>query len=86
MAVQDVPPVPAGAAVRRVADEIRARTGVELSEEQLRRSPHIYIGSVDSLTEKFLEMRDELGISSFMTGSVDELGPVVERLVADEVE
>ena len=76
----------AGAALRRVADEIKVRTGVELSEEQLRRSPHIYIGSVDSLTEKILEMRDELGISSFMTGSVDELGPVVERLVAGEVE
>ncbi len=75
----------AGPALRRIADEMRSRTGVDLSEEQVRRSPHIYIGSVDSLTEKILEMRDELGISSFMTGSVDELAPVVERLVQREV-
>ena len=70
----------AGAALREAADEIQRRNGVRLSEEQLRRSPHIYIGSVDSLVEKVLELRAELGITSLMTGDVDELAPVVERL------
>jgi probable F420-dependent oxidoreductase len=73
----------ARAALRRVADDIRSRSGVELTEEQLRRSPHIYIGSVDSLVEKIDEMRSELGISSFFLGQLDELAPVVERLRSD---
>lgn len=70
----------ARAALREAADAIQQRNGVRLSEEQLRRSPHIYIGSLDSLVEKVLELRAELGITSFMTGDVDELAPVVERL------
>jgi probable F420-dependent oxidoreductase len=67
-------------ALQRAAGEIERRNGVRLSEEQLRRSPHIYIGSLESLVEKVLELRAELGISSIMTGEVDELAPVVERL------
>jgi probable F420-dependent oxidoreductase len=68
-------------AVRRAADEIRARYGVELTEDEVRASPHLYIGSVDSLVEKLLGLREELGISSFMVGELDEMLPVVERLI-----
>jgi len=32
------------------------------------------------LTEKILGMRERLGVSSIMTGDIDELAPVVERL------
>jgi probable F420-dependent oxidoreductase len=67
-------------ALRQAADAIQQRNGVRLSEEQLRRSPHIWIGSLDSLVEKALELRSALGITSIMTGDVDELAPVVERL------
>ncbi|MDT4974857.1 MAG: hypothetical protein QOG98_615, partial [Pseudonocardiales bacterium] len=37
-------------------------------------------GSIDRLVEKFLQLREELGISSIMLGEIDELTPVLERL------
>ena len=37
-------------------------------------------GSIERFVEKFSELRERLGISSFMVGSLEELGPVVERL------
>jgi probable F420-dependent oxidoreductase len=65
---------------RKVIDRMRERTGYELTEEDVIRSPHIFIGSIDRFVEKFQELRDGLGISSFLVGSLEELGPVVERL------
>lgn len=66
---------------RRVVDSLRERTGVELSEDEAIDSPHLFIGSVDGLVEKFLRMREELGISSILLGDLDDLAPVRERLV-----
>ena len=43
-------------------------------------SPHLFIGSVNQLVEKFLRLREELGITSIMLGGIDELAPVLERL------
>jgi probable F420-dependent oxidoreductase len=65
---------------RKVIDRMRERTGYELTEEEVIGSPHIFIGSIDRFVEKFQELRDGLGVSSFLVGSLDELGPVVERL------
>jgi probable F420-dependent oxidoreductase len=65
---------------RRVIDHLRSRTGVELTEEEAIDSPHLFIGSVDRLVEKFLQLREELGISSIMLGDIGELEPVMERL------
>jgi probable F420-dependent oxidoreductase len=65
---------------RKVIDKMRSRTGVELTEDEVIAAPNIFIGSVDRLVEKFLELRERLGISSFMVGEIDELAPVVERL------
>jgi probable F420-dependent oxidoreductase len=65
---------------RRVVDDLRSRTGVELTEDEVIDSPHLFIGSVDRLVEKFLQLREELGISSIMLGDIDELTPVLERL------
>jgi hypothetical protein len=49
--------------------------------EDLFDSPHVFIGTVDQLVEKFTRLRDELGISNVMIGSgMDEFAPVVERL------
>jgi probable F420-dependent oxidoreductase len=56
------------------------RSGFDVSEDQLLASPHIFIGSIDGLVEKFQRLREELGISSIMLGDIDELAPVVERL------
>jgi probable F420-dependent oxidoreductase len=66
--------------VRELADRLRARTGIEITERQLLDSPHIFIGSIDGLVEKFRMLRERLGISSIMVGGIDELAPVVERL------
>jgi probable F420-dependent oxidoreductase len=68
-------------AARQVIDRIRERTGVELAEDDILDSPHVFIGSVDRLVEKFLQLREELGITSILLGDVDELAPVLERLV-----
>jgi probable F420-dependent oxidoreductase len=65
---------------RRVIDRMRERTGYELTEREVIDSPHIFIGSVERFVEKFSELRERLGISSFMVGSLEELEPVVERL------
>jgi len=61
-------------------DGIRARTGVDLDLDDYLESPHVFIGSVDGLVAKLRELRERLGISSFMTGDIDTLAPVVERL------
>lgn len=63
-----------------ILDGIRARTGVEIGVDEYLESPHVFIGSVDGLVAKFAELRERLGISSFMVGDVDTLAPVVERL------
>ncbi len=66
--------------VAKVIAALRARTGVELTEQQVRESPHLFIGSVDHLVEKFQRLREELGISSFLLGGIGELEPVLDRL------
>jgi len=40
----------------------------------------VFVGTVDALVAKIRELRDRLGISTFMLGDVDEMAPVVERL------
>jgi probable F420-dependent oxidoreductase len=65
---------------RKVIDRLKSRTGVELSEQDIVDSPHLFIGSIDRFVEKFSELRGRLGISSFLVGDLGDLGPVVERL------
>lgn len=65
---------------RKVIDRHKSRTGIELSEQDVIDSPHVFIGSIDRFVEKFSELRERLGITSFLVGDLSELGPVVERL------
>jgi len=52
-----------------------------LTVEQLLDSPHVFIGTIDQLVEKFTRLRDELGISNVMVGNgMEDFAPVVERL------
>jgi len=52
-----------------------------LTVDELLDSPHVFIGSVEQLVEKFERLRDELGISNIMVGNgIDDFAPVVERL------
>ena len=64
----------------KVAAAMKERSGIELSVREVIDSPHIFIGSHDRFVEKFTELRDRLGISSFLVGDLDQLGPVVEQL------
>ena len=67
-------------AASRLAIRLAKRTGVEVSPGDLLDSPHIFIGSVDELVEKFRSLRERLGVSLIMVGTLDELPGVVERL------
>lgn len=63
------------------ADRLRQATGVELSTTEILESPHVWIGSLDGLVAKVHELRERLGVTSFMLGDVDEALPLVKRLV-----
>ena len=65
---------------RELAERISERSGLPASAEELLEGPHCFMGSVDELVAKFRRLREELGISSFLVGGVDDLAPVVERL------
>jgi len=67
---------------RRVITSLRERTAIELTEREVIDSPHLLIGSVDRLVEKFEELRELLGITSLMVGEMGELDAVVERLAS----
>jgi probable F420-dependent oxidoreductase len=64
----------------RRADKLRERTGVELTVDQVLESPHVFIGSVNELAQKLLELRERLGISSFLFDDMETFAPVVEQL------
>jgi probable F420-dependent oxidoreductase len=69
------------AAVRDYLDQVRkVRSEVTVTEDDLLESPHIFIGTLDSIVEKLHRMREELGISYLMFHEVDPLAPVVKRL------
>ena len=70
----------ARAEAAKLRDGLRARTGIDVTEDDLLESPHIFIGSIDGLVEKLRGLRDRLGVSSIMVGDIDQLAPVVERL------
>jgi probable F420-dependent oxidoreductase len=63
------------------ADRLNRLTGASLTAEDILESPHVFIGSVDGLVAKIHELRERLGVTSFMLGDVDAALPVVERLV-----
>ena len=70
----------ARAEAAKLVDELRKRTGHELTEDEVLESPSLFIGSIDGFVEKFQMLRERFGISSIMLGEIDELAPVLERL------
>src|ERR1700730_16835297 len=68
-------------AAREVADWIRQRYGVDFSEDDILASPHVFIGSVDGLVEKFQMLRERLHTNHIMVGEdYRDFAPLVERL------
>ncbi|MEO8463310.1 MAG: TIGR03621 family F420-dependent LLM class oxidoreductase, partial [Chloroflexota bacterium] len=65
---------------RELAARLADRSSVEVTAEELLESPHIFIGSLASLEDKFRRHRDQLGISSIMVGELGPFDSLVERL------
>jgi probable F420-dependent oxidoreductase len=70
---------------RKAAEELLARLNERapsgLTVDELVDSPHVFIGTVDQLVQKFTRLRNELGISNIMVGNgIDDFAPIVERL------
>jgi probable F420-dependent oxidoreductase len=65
---------------QRCADRLREQSGIDVTAEEILESPHVFIGSIQGLTEKFVELRDRFGISSFMVDDIDAVAPIVESL------
>jgi probable F420-dependent oxidoreductase len=70
----------AKAEAARRADKIRERTGVDLTVEEILESPHVFIGTIKELTRKIVELRERLGISSFLFDDMVAFAPIVEEL------
>jgi hypothetical protein len=63
------------------ADRLEARYGAKVAPAELLDSPHIFLGTVEQLTQKCLALRERFGISSILiTGEMEAFAPVVERL------
>jgi probable F420-dependent oxidoreductase len=67
-------------ALSDAADELSERRGARIEPDFLRASPHVFINSIDGFVERFQQIREEYGISSFMVGELGPLDAVVERL------
>jgi probable F420-dependent oxidoreductase len=66
---------------KKIADRFQQHYGVALSEDEILDSPHVFLGSVESLVEKCLGLRERFGITYiFIGGEFREFAPVVERL------
>jgi probable F420-dependent oxidoreductase len=68
-----------------VARDLRDRTGMEISADDVLESPFALIGSVSDLVDKLIRIRQRWGINSFLIGWFDEselgdFAPVIERL------
>ena len=64
----------------KVVAAMEERSGTAITVQEVIDSPHIFIGSHDRFVAKFTELRERLGISSFLVGELETLGPVVQRL------
>lgn len=75
--VTDSPGEPA----RAVAERVRKAYGIEVSERQVLDSPHVWMGSINQLTEKCEMLRERLGITYIFVGEeFKAFAPVVARL------
>jgi probable F420-dependent oxidoreductase len=65
-------------------DEAAAQTGarIGLSPDEVLRSPHLLVGSVDQIVDDLVARREQYGFSyiGIPTGALDALAPVVARL------
>jgi probable F420-dependent oxidoreductase len=70
----------AGDEIAALAEQLSEMGGAPISEQQVAESPHVMIGSIESLAEKFVMLRERLGITSILVGDVGPMDAVVGRL------
>jgi probable F420-dependent oxidoreductase len=71
------------AAASRLREQISARyPRMDMDEEELLDSPHVFIGTAAQLREKLVAMRERFGVSYIRVGyrSLEDFAPVVEHL------
>ena len=66
--------------IATLAEQLSEVGGAPITERQVAESPHVMIGSAESLAEKFVMLRERLGITSFVVGDVGPMDVVVGRL------
>jgi len=66
--------------IAALAGQLSEMGGAPITEQQVTESPHVMIGSADSLAEKFGMLRERLGIASFLVGDVGPMDALVGRL------
>jgi probable F420-dependent oxidoreductase len=64
----------------KLGEQLAGRTAIDLTIDEILESPNVFIGTLASLSEKLERLREELGITSFMLGEVEDMAPLVERL------
>jgi hypothetical protein len=68
------------AAAEEAARDLSERRGSAVTADQLLASPHVFINSIEGYVERFQELRERFGLSSFMVGEMGDLDLVVRRL------
>lgn len=66
--------------VAAVVAALEDLTGTRLTTREVLESPHLFIGSAGRIADKFEQLREDLGISSFMLGPLGVLDEVLDRL------
>jgi probable F420-dependent oxidoreductase len=68
-------------AARALADQLHKRYAVELTEDEVLDSPHVFYGTVRQLADKCVGLRERFGISYILVlGDMYAFAPVIERL------
>jgi len=66
--------------IAALAEQLSEMGDAPISEREVADSPHVMIGSVESLAEKFVMLRERLGITSILLGDIGPMDAVVARL------
>ena len=70
-----------GPVVARLTETLNKRHGIDLTEEEVMESPHVFIGSIEGMVDKCEQIRERHGISYIFVGDeFRQFAPVVERL------
>jgi hypothetical protein len=68
-------------AMAEMLERVRRWGAADVGEADLLESPHVFVGTVDDLTDKLRGLRERFGVNSLMVGELDDrMTPLVEHL------